>query len=263
MECQNIALGTYRLKDEKCIEIVKLGLQYGYKQIDTAELYKNHKEVAQGIKLSKIPREEIFIVSKIFNNNITKLKIAETVDTIKKELEINDIDLILLHNPVKNYEKAWEELIKCQIQQNIKYIGTSNFELEHLDKIINNTRINPYLNQIELSLWNPPNEKIINYHKNANIIVQAHSIYTNNNKINDVNLDELANNYKINKYKLIHKFISDQQIPIVIGSSNINNIKLNYDWIFETSIFDNIIDKNIFKKFDCNYRIYNKFKNIK
>ncbi len=257
MQCQNISLGTYRLKDDQCVKIVKFGLEYGYRQIDTAELYKNHKQVSQGINLSGIPRESIFIVSKIFNNNISKLKIAESVDIIKKELETDYIDLILLHNPVKNYEKAWENLIQSQIHQNIRYIGTSNFDLIHLDKIISATSVNPYLNQIELSIWNQPTTNTIDYHKNANIIIQAHSIYTNNVKTNDLEFEEFSNNLAINKYKLMNKYLSDQQIPIVIGTTNITNLKANYDWVLEPSIQ---IDKNIIKKFDCNYQIYCKYK---
>ncbi len=170
MQCQPISLGTYRLKNEQCVQIVKSGLELGYRQIDTAELYKNHVQVAQGINLSGVPRESIFITSKIFNHNITKLKIVESVDKIKKELEIDYIDLILLHNPVKNYETAWATLIEIQTQQNIRYIGTSNFGLTHLESIKNLTGVIPYLNQIELSIWNQPDLKLLDYHKSNNII---------------------------------------------------------------------------------------------
>ena len=254
-----LGIGTYRLQDEICTDIITQGLNLGYRQIDTAQLYRNHKDIALGIEKSNVPREEIFIISKILNSNIKKLKIPESVDLIKKELSIDYIDLILLHNPVKNYEKAWENLIQSQIHQNIRYIGTSNFDLIHLDKIIGATDINPYLNQIELSIWNQPTTRIIEYHKNANIIIQAHSIYTNNVKTNDLEFEEFSNNLGINKYKLMHKYLSVQQIPIVIGTKNITNLKSNYDWAFESFVD---IDNNIIKKFDCNYQIYCKCKKI-
>lgn len=248
MECQNIALGTYRLRDEQCVEIVKSGLEYGYRHIDTADLYKNHKQVAEGIHASGVPREDVFLVSKIFNNNIKKVAIAETVDKIKKELDTDYIDLILLHNPVKNYEKAWSSLIQNKTHQNIKYIGTSNFELEHLDTLATETGVRPYLNQIELSLWNQPTQHTIEYHKNANIIMQAHSIYTNNHKTDDLELE----GFGMNKYRFLNKYISDQGIPIVIGSSNVANVKENYDWVFEPQIRAGIHTS----KFHCSYRIY-------
>ncbi len=256
MQCQPISLGTYRLKNEQCVQIVKSGLELGYRQIDTAELYKNHVQVAQGINLSGVPRESIFITSKIFNHNITKLKIVESVDKIKKELEIDYIDLILLHNPVKNYETAWATLIEIQTQQNIRYIGTSNFGLEHLESIKNLTGVSPYLNQIELSIWNQPTQELLDYHKSNNIIIQAHSIFTNNLKSSEPELVNLASNLKSNPHKLMLKYLLNQNINVVTGTSSSTHLINNLDWVSEPNIH---IDNNIIKIFDCNYRIYKKF----
>ncbi len=256
MQCQPISLGTYRLKDEQCVQIVKSGLELGYRQIDTAELYKNHEQVAQGINLSGIPRESIFITSKIFNHNITKLKIPESVDKIKKELGLSYIDLILLHNPVKNYESAWATLIQNQIHQDIRFIGTSNFGLEHLESIKNLTGIKPYLNQIELSIWNHPTQELLDYHKSNNIIIQAHSIFTNNMKTLEPELVNLASNLNSNRYKVMLKYLLNQNINVVTGTTSLTHLKDNLDWVSEPNI---LIDNNLVKIFDCNYRIYKKF----
>ncbi len=256
MQCQPISLGTYRLKDEKCVQIVSSGLELGYRQIDTAELYKNHKQVAQGISLSGLIRESIFITSKIFNHNITKLKIPESVDKIKKDLQTDYIDLILLHNPVKNYESAWKSLIEIQTQQNIRYIGTSNFQIEHLETIKNLTEISPYLNQIELSIWNQPSQELLEYHKTNGIIIQAHSIFTNNAKSSEPDLVELASNLEINPYKLMLKYLLNQNINVITGTCNLSHLKDNWVWTLEPNIK---IDNNLVKIFDCNYRIYKKF----
>lgn len=255
MECQNISLGTYRLKGVQCINLVKSGLEIGYRHIDTAELYKNHMEVSQGINLSGEDRTDLFITSKIFNNNITKLKISESVDKMLKELGTNYIDCVLLHNPVKNYELAWDELIKIKSHYNIRYIGTSNFNLEQLDKIITNTGICPYLNQIELSIVNQPTKELLDYHNSNNIIIQAHSIYTNNQNLHN-NLIEYSNELKISTHKLMLKYLSDMNIPIVTGTTNFTHLKNNFDWITQPVIQ---INNDIVKIFDCNYRIYKKF----
>ncbi len=256
MQCQPISLGTYRLKDEQCVQIVKSGLELGYRQIDTAELYKNHVQVAQGISLSGVPRESIFITSKIFNHNITKLKIPESVDKIKKELGLNYIDLILLHNPVKNYDIAWATLIEIQTQQNIRYIGTSNFCLEQLESIKNLTGISPYLNQIELSIWNQPMQELLEYHKSNDIIIQAHSIFTNNFKSSEPELIDMASNLNSSPHKLMLKYLLNQNINVVTGTSSLTHLKDNLDLVAEPNI---LIDNNLVKIFDCNYRIYKKF----
>ena len=133
MSYQLVGLGTYKLQDEQCSQIIKFGLELGFRQIDTAQLYHNHTNIAQGISLSGVSREDIFIISKIHNSNIKKLKIAESIDNIKKELDTNYIDLILLHNPVKNYQNAWEELVRCKEHMRIKNIGVSNFDINNLE----------------------------------------------------------------------------------------------------------------------------------
>lgn len=252
MECQDIALGTYRLKGEQCINLVKSGLDIGYRHIDTAELYKNHKDVAQGIKSTDIDRSNIFITSKIFNPNITKLKISESVDKILKELNTDYIDCVLLHNPVKNYELAWKELIRIKSHYNIRYIGTSNFRLEHLDKITCNTGISPYLNQIELSILNQPTKELLDYHKSNNIIIQAHSIYTNNRAINE-ELFNYSGKLQISTHKLMLKYLSDMGIHIVTGTTNFKNLQNNFQWVKEPAIDSNF---QIVKLFNCDYRIY-------
>lgn len=256
MECQNISLGTYRLRGEDCINIVSTGLELGYRQIDTAELYKNHKEVAQGIDKSKIPRTDIFITSKIFNQNISKIKISESLDKMLKELNTDYLDLVLLHNPVKNYQLAWEELIRIKSHFNIKYIGTSNFAIKHIDLIKEKTGYTPYLNQIELSIFNQPSHTLIEYHKSNNIIIQAHSIYTNNSLLSNYLLNKYSNKLNIPPHKLMLKYLSDLDIKIVTGTTNIINLKNNYDWIKETKID---VDNDMILKLNCDYKIYNKF----
>ncbi len=257
MECQNIALGTYRLKGVQCINQVKSGLEIGYRHIDTAELYKNHKEVSQGISLSGLDRYDLFITSKIFNNNITKLKISESVDKMLKELGTNYIDCVLLHNPVTNYELAWKELVKIKSHYNIRYIGTSNFSLEQLDKIITNTGINPYLNQIELSIVNQPTKELLDYHKSNNIIIQAHSIYTNNQLVSDDKIKSYSEELGISTHNLMLKYLTGLNIPIVTGTTSLAHLKDNFDWVNYPAI---CLNNDIVKSFNCDYCIYKKLK---
>ncbi len=257
---QLIGLGTYRLQDENCTQIIKSGLEMGYRLIDTAQLYHNHEQIALGISLSKISRTDIFITSKIHNSNIRKLKIAESIDQIKKELQTDYLDLLLLHNPVKNYEKAWEELIKCQVQMNIRYIGVSNFNIEELDKIINQTEICPWLNQIELSIFNQQH-MLIEYHNSKQIITQAHSTLTKGSLLNDANINNFMNliDSSMGPSEFMFKYAYDQDIGILPRTSNFEHLKLNWDLTTKSKIFDiNFIDKNkdILDKLNIRYKIY-------
>lgn len=255
---QQIGLGTYKLQDEECIEIINSGLELGYRQIDTAQLYHNQIQISQGIKLSKIPREEIFIISKISNSNIHKLKISESVELIKKELDTNYIDLILLHNPVKNYEKAWEELIRCQTPLNIMNIGVSNFKITNLETIITKTNINPWLNQIELNIFNQQ-EKLIEFNKSKNILTQSHTTLTKTNLLNNKDLICLGNMLELSPSDTMFKFVLDMGIGILPKTTNLLHLKKNFELIETKKIFDTnfyLKNKDLINNFDIKYQIY-------
>ena len=260
MTYQLIGLGTYKLQDEICVDIIKSGLELGYRQIDTAQLYHNHTNIAQGISLSGIPREDIFLISKIHNSNIKKLKISESIDMIKKELETDYIDLILLHNPVSNYNLAWKELIRCKEHQGIKNIGVSNFEISHLENIISETNIPPYLNQIELNIFNQQ-KKLIEYNKSYGIITQSHTTLTKSNLLDNQDLVKFADILGITPPNLMYKFVLDQGIGILPRTTNYEHLVSNYELIgnLDKKIFDvnfNHTNIDVINKFDIGHRIY-------
>ena len=253
-----IGLGTYKLQDETCTNIIKSGLEQGYRLIDTAQLYRNHTQVALGIKQSQVNREDIFICSKISNTNIKKLKISESIDQIKKELEINYLDLLLLHNPVKNYDTAWKELIYCQNFFDIKNIGVSNFEITHLENIMEKTMISPYLNQIELNLFNQQ-INLINFHKKNNIITQSHTTLTKGSLLDNQKLIKWSNQLTINPSELLFKFVLDQGIGILPRTTNLDHLKDNINLVNKPCIFtENFVYNNldIIKEFNIGYKIY-------
>lgn len=257
---QLIGMGTYRLKGQECTQIIKSGLEIGYRQIDTAQLYNNHVEISLGIKLSRISHDEIFIISKISNQNISKLKIAESVDKIKKELEINYVNLILLHNPVKNYQLAWNELIRCKNHLNVKHIGVSNFGIEDLNNLISKSDYVPWLNQIELNIFNQQCE-LIQWMRSNNIIVQSHTTLTNTDLFENNKLNELANLLEISVPKLMYKYVLDQDIGILPKTSNLLHLQSNWDLekYKSVKIFDtNFIETNLelLKLFDIKYKLY-------
>lgn len=256
---QLVGLGTYRLEGETCTQMVKSGLELGYRLIDTAQLYHNHEYICKGIKLSGIPRTDIFLTSKIHNTNIRRLKIAESICDIKKELETDYIDLILLHNSVKNYEKAWEELIRCKEQMGIINIGVSNFYESELDKIIGNTGITPWLNQIELNIFNQQKD-LIKYNDSRGIITQAHTTLTKGNLLLEPELIKFSETNNSNPVEIMFKYILDQGIGILPTTSSIDKLKSNYHMLFnDKKIFTekiSINNFNIINSFDKKIRFY-------
>ena len=257
-EYQLIGLGTYNLEGEQCTLIISEGLKMGYRQIDTAQNYHNHESISQGIKLSQISREQIFIQSKINNTNITKVNIAESIDLIKKELDTDYLDLLLLHNPVTNYEESWANLIRCKEHFNIKNIGVSNFNLNHLEKIKSMTGILPWLNQIELNIFNQQNN-LIKYHEQNNIQTQSHTTLTKGALLSNDKLVKLSSELILDNVNSMYKYVLDQGIGILPRTSNFSHLKYNYELYSKPKIFTkDYLNMNMekIKLFDIGFKIY-------
>ena len=255
---QTIGLGTYKLQGDLCTKIIKKGLNIGYRQIDTAQLYHNHEQISEGIIQSSVPRDEIFIISKIQNSNIKKIKMAESINNIKKELNTDFLDLLLLHNPVKNYALSWKELIVCKEQMNVKNIGVSNFNINHLENIINQTNYIPFLNQIEFNIFNQQ-QQLIEYHKKNNIITQSHTTLTNGILLENNELRDFSKLLNLSPIEIMYKFVMDQNIGILPRTSKIKHLLSNWNLQFKPLLYDNNFSeyyKNYINTFDIGYKIY-------
>lgn len=146
-----IGLGVWQATDKEAQAAINTALDVGYRSIDTATIYANEKGVGAAINGSGLARKDIFVTTKLWNTDQHKVK-----DALHKSLDLMNIDYVdcyLIHWPAasKNlYVSAWEGLIQAQQEGLIKSIGVSNFLPEHLQRIINETKVKPILNQIEL-----------------------------------------------------------------------------------------------------------------
>ncbi len=144
-------LGVFQVPPEKTFENVTHALNVGYRHIDTARAYQNEAQVGQAVSASGLSREELFITTKLWNTDQT-----DPVGTLKQSLgllELDYVDLYLIHWPAPgrdHYVQAWEGLVEAQKQGLVRAIGVSNFQAEHLRKVIDATGVTPAVNQIEL-----------------------------------------------------------------------------------------------------------------
>ena len=155
-----LGYGTWRNTDpEECVNGVKWALQHGYRHIDTAQMYGNEKSVGEGIRLSGVPREEIFLTSKLNNSNHGYETAKRTIDESLEQLGTDYMDLFLIHWPVvEGHEHDWKEdnietwraLEEAYEAGKLKAIGVSNFKVEHLENLLANCRIKPMVNQLRL-----------------------------------------------------------------------------------------------------------------
>ena len=159
LKIPQLGYGVYLIPNngetEKC---VLEALKIGYRHIDTAHMYGNEKEVGIAIKKSGIPRNELFITSKIWITEYGEGKTLSAIDKMLKRLDLEYIDLILLHMPFNDYIGAYKELEKAYEDKKVRNIGISNFEDKKLEELCSVAKIKPVLNQVELHPYFQQNE---------------------------------------------------------------------------------------------------------
>ena len=153
-----LGFGVYCIPPAETEQCVLEALKIGYRHIDTAHMYGNEKEVGSAIKKSGIPRNEIFITSKLWVSEYGEGKTLQAIDKMLKRLDLVYIDLILLHFPFNDYMGAYKDLEKAYEQGKVKSIGISNFENQKLEELCDAAKIKPVLNQIELHPYFQQNE---------------------------------------------------------------------------------------------------------
>ncbi len=146
-----LGLGVWQASVEDTHRAVSHALNTGYRSIDTAAIYQNEEGVGQALADAALPREELFITTKLWNSDQTRASTALEISL--KKLQLDYVDLYLIHWPCpqnNHFTDAWKQLIDLQQQGLVKSIGVCNFQQEHLQTIIRETGVTPVINQIEL-----------------------------------------------------------------------------------------------------------------
>lgn len=171
-----LGLGVFKVQEgNQCVEAVKYALQIGYRHIDTASIYGNEESVGVAIKESGIPREEIFLTTKVWNEVQRTGVVENALNESLKLLGTDYVDLYLVHWPVPGkYVDTWLQLEKIYKSGRVKSIGVSNFHTHHLEDLRKVWSVVPVMNQIELHP-DLSQKTIIDYCKEHGIIPQAWS----------------------------------------------------------------------------------------
>jgi 2,5-diketo-D-gluconate reductase A len=148
-----LGFGVFQVPPKETEEAVARALAAGYRHIDTAAAYRNEGAVGQAIHASGIPRSEIFVTTKCWNDDHGHDKAKHAFKQSLERLELEHIDLYLIHWPVPThdlYVETWQAFIELQAEGLVRAIGVSNFQPAHLDRIVAETGVVPAINQVEL-----------------------------------------------------------------------------------------------------------------
>ncbi len=245
-------LGTY-LNDngKRAIDTMLYALEIGYRHIDTAAMYENEKEVGEAVHQSGIPREEIFITTKLWNSDHGYQNAINAFHKSLDKLKLNYIDLYLIHWPVESLRvESWRALEKLYNDGLCKSIGISNYMERHIAELLYNSEITPVINQVEFSPFLYLKD-LQNYCESKKIGLESYSPLTKGYKLNDSRLIEIANQYNKSTSQMLIRWCLQKGVICIPKSSQKKHIKENAD------VFDFIISKEDVSELDnlnMNYR---------
>ncbi len=194
VEIPQLGFGVFQVPPKDAAEVTTLALRAGYRHIDTAAAYGNEAGVGQALHASGLHRDEVFITTKCFNDDHGYEPAIRAAKASLKRLEVEHIDLYLIHWPVplhNKYVETWEALIELQAQGLARAIGVSNFQAAHLERIIAETGVTPALNQVELHpRFQQPGLR--HEHRRLGIVTEAWSPLAQGGVLDDPTIVEIA-----------------------------------------------------------------------
>lgn len=212
-----LGLGTWMIDNDKAASAVKDALQVGYRHIDTAEAYQNECGVGEGIRESKIKREDIFLTTKLIAEAKDYASAKQAIEASFANLGVDYLDLLLIHSPEpwdsfrngNHYEKgnleAWRAMVDFYKQGKIRAIGVSNFEKEDIENIIRGSDVKPMVNQILIHISNTQFD-LIQYCQENDIVVEAYSPIAHGEMLKNKVVQEIAHKYNVSVSQLCIKY---------------------------------------------------------
>lgn len=246
IEIPALGLGTWFIDDDKADKAVISAVKIGYRHIDTAQAYGNERGVGAGIKACGIPREELFVTSKVAAEAKTYDAAAKSIDETLDKMGLPYIDLMLIHSPQpwaewrddKRYfeenVQVWKALEDAYTAGKVKAIGVSNFLIDDLENLLSHCKIRPMVNQLLIHIGNTPAE-LIAYCKEQNIVVEAYSPIAHGKALKNETIVAMAQKYGVSVPQLCIQYVLNLGTVALPKASNREHMQDNANCNFEIS----------------------------
>ncbi|MCD7955660.1 MAG: aldo/keto reductase [Lachnospiraceae bacterium] len=233
-----LGYGVYQVTQEECERCVLDALKAGYRSIDTAQSYFNEAEVGSAIQKSGVPREDIFLTTKVWIENYGYEAAKESVLESMRKLQTDYLDLCLLHQPFSDYYGAWRALEELYEQDKIRAIGVSNFYPDRLVDIASFARIRPMVNQVET---HPLNQQVLakEYMDKYGVQIEAWAPFGEGrgNMFNNPTIAAIGEKYGKTVAQVILRWHIQRGIVVIPKSTHYERMAENFD-VFDFSLSD-------------------------
>jgi diketogulonate reductase-like aldo/keto reductase len=235
VEIPVLGLGTWQANGGELKDAINIAIENGYRHIDTAAFYNNEEIIGKTLKKLSIPREEIFITSKLWNTDHGYDKALAAFQQSLKHLQCEYLDLFLIHWPVSRIrQESWKALEHLYKEGQVRAIGVSNYMIPHLEELLASCEIIPAVNQFE---FHPYIDRMAvkQFCDEHQIIVEAYSPMTRATKLGDPILKEIGDKYHKTPAQVLIRWGLEHEVVSLPKSVNKNRIKEN------ASVFDFVL----------------------
>ena len=256
-----LGLGTWFIDDDKVPDAIKAAVKIGYRHIDTAQAYGNERGVGEGVRTCGIPREELFVVSKVAAEHKTYEDAMAGIDETLAKMGLDYLDMMIIHSPqpwvkvnqcedryVEGNRSAWKALEDAYEAGKLKAIGVSNFQIGDIECLLETARIKPMVNQILLHISNTPID-LVEYCQKNGIVVEAYSPIGHGEILNHPEIAAMAKKYGVTVPQLCIRYTLQLGTISLPKTANPEHMKNNADVDFEISAEDMETSRN-FKKIE-------------
>ena len=233
-----LGFGVWQVPPDITAKCCSEALRAGYRSIDTAEGYQNEEGVGQALREAGVPRGEVFVTSKLRNGAHRRDDALMAFDDTMRKLGIDKLDLFLIHWPAPtrgHYVEAWKTLVELQREGRIHSIGVSNFNLDHLERIIGETGVTPAVNQIELHPRFRQRDKRA-FHKEHGIAIESWSPLGSGKLIDDPAIGAIAKKHRKSTAQVMIRWHLDEGLIVIPKSVTPSRIRDNI------AVFDFALD---------------------
>lgn len=244
-----LGLGTWEIPDKQAGEAVRHAVKLGYRHLDTAQAYGNEAGVGSGVLSCGIPREELFITSKVAAENKTYQSAAESIDKTLVTMGLDYLDMMIIHSPQpwaewrseKRYfqenKEVWRALEDAYQAGKLRSIGVSNFLIDDLQSLLANCRTKPMVNQILAHIGNTPTE-LMDFCREQGILTEAYSPIAHGAILNNASLADMAARYGVSVPQLCIRYVLQLGAVALPKTANPAHMQANAELDFEISDTD-------------------------